>query len=385
MKRTISKIFALCTVVALLVSSFSIFAFAYGTELLSTYAGVANSASKDGFWFDAEDLTVNHDAPLRGDPYVNYLRDHSTPKHIHNGDGDGPFWGVDSDEDYNNYINFNPGSYHVHDYHIGSSYKATIDVKLDAEFVAGHFAALRFGLEGANGSSAVSSTAKGVSIAFDVADSTKDIVKVGAYDATAGDVYYTVALADGALSTWKTVQVIDNTAGVMKVYFNNALIATVTLSAANGGYYTAMTVADANGETKATASNVSVNTKANMNIGVAANEDGSIVTTGGLYVDNYGIEGYQFDATVNNPLPGTETGIEQPDIDNDDENKDDNNDNNNDENKDENKDENNNNDDNNNDNNNNQENTETGDMLSMVIVIAVAAMVVTILAKKKAY
>ena len=47
----------------------------------------------------------------------------------------------------------------------------------------------------------------------------------------------------------------------------------------------------------------------------------------------------------------------------------------------------NNNDNNNNDNNNdnNQGNTETGDMLSMVIVIAVAAMVVTILAKKKAY
>ena len=172
----------------------------------------------------------------------------------------------------------------------------------------------------------------------------------------------------------------------MKVYFDNALIATVTLSAANGGYYTAMTVADANGETKATASNVSVNTKANMNIGVAANEDGSIVTTGGLYVDNYGIEGYQFDATVNNPLPGTETGIEQPGNDNDDENKDDNNDdnndNNNDNNNDENKDDNNN---NNNNNNNNQDNKETGDMLSMVIVIAVAAMVVTILAKKKAY
>ena len=40
---------------------------------------------------------------------------------------------------------------------------------------------------------------------------------------------------------------------------------------------------------------------------------------------------------------------------------------------------------NDNNNDNNQGNTETGDMLSMVIVIAVAAMVVTILAKKKAY
>ena len=60
MKRTISKVLALCIAVALLIASFSMFAFAYSTELLGTYAGVPNSASKDGFWFDAEDLTVSN-------------------------------------------------------------------------------------------------------------------------------------------------------------------------------------------------------------------------------------------------------------------------------------------------------------------------------------
>ncbi|MBR5786875.1 MAG: hypothetical protein IKY41_09295, partial [Clostridia bacterium] len=137
MKKTISKVLALCMAVALLVASFGIFAYAYGTELLSTYAGIENSASADGFWFDAEDLTVEHDGPVRGAPYVGYLRDHATPKNIAGNDGDGPFWGVDSNEDYNNYMNFNPGSYFVHDYYIESAYKSTIDIKLDSEFAAG--------------------------------------------------------------------------------------------------------------------------------------------------------------------------------------------------------------------------------------------------------
>ena len=309
MKRTISKVLALCIAVALLIASFSMFAFAYSIELLSTYAGVANSANKAGFWFDAEDLTVSHDGYLRGAPYVGYLRDHSTPKHITGNDGNGPFWGVDSDSKYHNYMNFNPGSYHVHDYYIGSSYHVTMDVKLDSAFVAGHFAALRLGLDSADGSQAVSNTSKGISIAFDVADATKDTIKIGAYDGTAGQVFYTVDLAEGSLSTWKTVQVIDNNAGVMKVYYDNTLISTVTLSSISGNYYTAMSVADAYGATQVTASNVSVCKQANVNIGVAANSDGSIVTTGGLHVDNYGIVGFTFDATVNNPLPGTNTGF----------------------------------------------------------------------------
>ena len=293
MKKTISKVLALCMAVALLVASFGIFAYAYGTELLSTYAGIENSASADGFWFDAEDLTVEHDGPVRGAPYVGYLRDHATPKHISGGDGDGPFWGIDSDEDYNNYMNFNPGSYFVHDYYIESAYKSTIDIKLDSEFAAGHFAALRFGLSAAEGAEAISDSSKGVTIAFDVADSSKDTIKIGAYDSSKGQVYYTVDLANGILNKWNQIKIVDNIEGAMKIYFNNDLIATVTLSAVKGDFYTAMTVANANGETKVTASAVSVCTDANMNIGVAANADNSIVTTGGLYMDNWSIVEYE--------------------------------------------------------------------------------------------
>ena len=293
MKKTISKVFALCMAVALLVASFGTFAYAYGTELLSTYAGIENSASADGFWFDAEDLTVEHDGPVRGAPYVGYLRDHATPKHISGGDGDGPFWGIDSDEDYNNYMNFNPGSYFVHDYYIESAYKSTIDIKLDSEFAAGHFAALRFGLSAAEGAEAISDSSKGVTVAFDVADSSKDTIKIGAYDSSKGQVYYTVDLANGALHSWKSIKVVDNIEGTMKIYCDNTLLATVTLSAVKGDFYTAMTVADANGETKVTANAVSVCTDANMNIGVAQNADSSIVTTGGLYMDNWSIVEYE--------------------------------------------------------------------------------------------
>ena len=293
MKKTISKVLALCMAVALLVASFGIFAYAYGTELLSTYAGIENSASADGFWFDAEDLTITHDAPLRGAPYVDYLREHGTPKNIAGNDGDGPFWGVDSDEDYNNYINFNPGSYFVHDYYIESAYKSTIDIKLDAEFAAGQFAALRFGLSAPEGEEAISDTSNGVTIAFDVADSSKDTIKIGAYDSSKGAVYYTVDLANGALHSWKSIKVVDNIEGTMKIYCDNTLLATVTLSEVKGDFYTAMTVADANGETKVTANAVSVCTEANMNIGVAQNADKSVVIPGGLYMDNWSIVEYE--------------------------------------------------------------------------------------------
>ena len=79
----------------------------------------------------------------------------------------------------------------------------------------------------------------------------------------------------------------------MKIYCDNTLLATVTLSEVKGDFYTAMTVADANGETKVTANAVSVCTEANMNIGVAQNADKSVVIPGGLYMDNWSIVEYE--------------------------------------------------------------------------------------------
>ena len=117
---------------------------------------------------------------------------------------------------------------------------------------------------------------------------------------------------------------------------------------------------------KKTDASVSANYN-NMNFGVAQNAEKTNVPEGGLHVDNWGIVVYDFVASENNPLPGTQTGLgEQPS-----------------------------------EPSKPSEPSEpsepskpsdkpadpvpTGDVLSLVLVIAVAALVVTALAKKRAY
>ena len=191
-----------------------------------------------------------------------------------------------------------------------------------------------------------------MNIALDAADNTKDTVSIGVNGA-----YYTVNLPNGALSTWKTFRILDNNDGLMKVYYENCLIATVELSAVSGGEYKTVVVKDANGAEKAKKTDASVSANYNnMNFGVAQNAEGTTVPEGGMHIDNWGIVEFDFDETVNNPLPNTQTGLgEEP--------------------------------------SNPSEpsepsepsSPETGDFVSLVVVVAAAVLVVTVLAKKKAY
>ncbi len=369
MKKSIFKTFALVLTVAMLVAFSGITAFAgFGVgDFFVEYGKIPNSVN-EGFWFDVEGLIdettgepVVDGGSMRGHPYISYLRDHGTPKNIEGGDHS-PFFGVEDDGE-NTFMNINPGSYYVADHPFEESYHATVDLKLDAAFAAGSFAAIRFNVDNDNGATLISSTAIGLNVALDVADDSKDTVSIGVDGA-----YYVVNLPNGALSTWKTFEILDDNNGTMKIYYEKCLIATVELSNATGGEYKTVVVKDHNGEEKAKKTDASVSANYNnMNFGVAQNAEKTNVPEGGLHVDNWGIVVYDFVASENNPLPGTQTGLgEQPS-----------------------------------EPSKPSEPSEpsepskpsdkpadpvpTGDVLSLVLVIAVAALVVTALAKKRAY
>ena len=368
MKKSIFKTFALVLTVAMLVAFSGITAFAgFGVgDFFVEYGKIPNSVN-EGFWFDVEGLIdettgapVVDGGSMRGHPYISYLRDHGTPKNIEGGDHS-PFFGVEDDGE-NTFMNINPGSYYVADHPFEESYHATVDLKLDAAFAAGSFAAIRFNVDNDNGATLISSTAIGLNVALDVADDSKDTVSIGVDGA-----YYVVELPNNALSTWKTFQILDDNNGTMKIYYENCLIATVELKDATGGEYKTVVVKDANGAEKAKKTDASVSANYNnMNFGVAQNAEKTNVPEGGLHVDNWGIEIYEFDPSVNNPLPGTQTGLgsEQPSeppkpsdkpVEPSDPSV------------------------------KPADPVPTGDVLSLVLVIAVAALVVTALAKKRAY
>ena len=358
MKKSFFKTFALVLAVAMLVAFSGITSFAaFGDEdFFAVYSTIPNSEN-DGFWFDVEGFTQEDGSPvadgssMRGYPYINYLRDHGTPKNI-DGTDHSPYYGVEDDGE-NTFMNLNPGSYYVADHAFDAAYLATVDLKLDAAFAAGTFAAIRFNVDNDQGATLIGSTEIGLNIALDVADSSKDTVSIGVNGA-----YYTVNLPNGALSTWKTFQILGNNNGLLKVYYENCLIATVELSAVSGGEYKTVVVKDANGAEKAKKTDASVSANYNnMNFGIAQNAEGTTVPEGGMHIDNWGIVEYDdFDGTVNNPLPNTQTGLgEEP--------------------------------------SNPSEpsepsepsSPETGDFVSLVVVVAAAVLVVTVLAKKKAY
>ena len=318
MKKSIFKTFAVVLTVAMLVSFSSITAFAeFGSgDFFETYSAIPNSEDNGGFWFDVEDLIdettgapVLDGDSMRGHPYVDYLRNHGTPKNI-DGTDHSPYYGVEDDGE-NTFMNLNPGSYYVADHPFEESYHATVDLKLDAAFAASTFAAIRFNVDNDAAATLIGSTEIGLNVALDAADDSKDTVSIGVDGA-----YYVVSLPNGALSTWKTFQILDNNAGLMKIYYDNCLIATVELSDAKGGEYKTVVVKDANGTEKAKKTDASVSANYNnMNFGVAQNADKTTVPEGGMHVDNWGIVPYTFDASKNNPLPDTQTGIggnEQP-------------------------------------------------------------------------
>ena len=228
MKKSILKTFAVVLSVAMLVAFSSITAFAgFGEgDFFEIYSGIPNEEN-EGFWFDAEGLIdettgepVVDGGSMRGHPYIDYLRDHGTPKNIV-GDDHSPFYGVEDDGE-NTFVNLNPGSYYVADHPFEESYQATVDIKLDDAFVAGSFAAIRFNVDSDDAATLIGSTATGLNIAFDVADSSKDTISIGVDGG-----YYTVDLPEGALLTWKAIEILDNNAGIMKIYYENSLIATV--------------------------------------------------------------------------------------------------------------------------------------------------------------
>ena len=148
MKKSFFKTFALVLAVAMLVAFSGITSFAvFGDgDFFDIYSSIPNSEN-DGFWFDVEGFTQEDGSPvadgssMRGYPYINYLRDHGTPKNI-DGTDHSPYYGVEDDGE-NTFMNLNPGSYYVADHPFESSYSATVDLKLDAAFAAGTFAAIR--------------------------------------------------------------------------------------------------------------------------------------------------------------------------------------------------------------------------------------------------
>ena len=361
MKKSIFKTFALVLTVAMLVAFSGITAFAgFGAgDFFVEYGKIPNSVN-EGFWFDVEGLIdettgapVVDGGSMRGHPYISYLRDHGTPKNIE-GEDHSPFFGVEDDGE-NTFMNINPGSYYVADHPFEKSYHATVDLKLDAAFAAGSFAAIRFNVDSDDGATLIGSTAIGLNVALDVADDSKDTVSIGVDGA-----YYVVELPNNALSTWKTFEILDDNNGTMKIYYEKCLIATVELKDATGGEYKTVVVKDANGAEKAKKTDASVSANYNnMNFGVAQNAEKTNVPEGGLHVDNWGIVVYDFVATENNPLPGTQTGLgEQPSEPSEPSEK---------------------------PSDKPADQVPTGDVLSLVLVIAVAALVVTALAKKRAY
>ena len=305
MKKSIFKTFAVVLTVAMLVAFSSITAFAgFGEgDFFNVYSSIPNEEN-DGFWFDVEGLIdettgepVVDGGSMRGHPYIDYLRDHGTPKNIEGGDHS-PFFGVEGEEDdTNTFVNLNPGSYYVADHPFEESYHATVDIKLDDMFAAGTFAAIRFNVDNDDGATLIGSTAIGLNIAFDVADSSKDTISIGVDGG-----YYTVDLPDGDLANWKTIEILDNNEGIMKIYYENQLFATVELSGATGGEYKTVVVKDATGAEKVNKTDASVSANYNnMNFGVAQNAEKTNVPEGGLHIDNWGIVPYEFDATKNDP------------------------------------------------------------------------------------
>ena len=236
--------------------------------------------------------------PVRGHPYVAYLRDHGTPKNIYGSDHS-PYYGVENNGK-NTYINLNPGSYYVSDHTFGQSYKAIVDIKLDDAFVAGTFAAIRFNVDNDSAATLIGSKEIGLNIAFDVADDSKDTISIGVDGG-----YYVIDLPDDAFATWKTITILDNNKGIMKIYYEDNFIATVELSNTSGGEYKSVIVKDATGTEKVKKTDASVSSDYNnMNFGVAQNADKTETPEGGLHFDNWGIVPYEFDATMNDPLAG---------------------------------------------------------------------------------
>ena len=185
MKKSVLRIFSMVLAIAMLVSFSNITSFAgFGDgEFFDHYSNYPNNVN-NGFWFDAEGIineitnkSVSDGDPVRGHPYVAYLRDHGTPKNIYGSDHS-PYYGVENNGK-NTYINLNPGSYYVSDHTFGQSYKAIVDIKLDDAFVAGTFAAIRFNVDNDSAATLIGSKEIGLNIAFDVADDSKDTISIG--------------------------------------------------------------------------------------------------------------------------------------------------------------------------------------------------------------
>ena len=306
MKKLVFKTFAVALSVMMLVAFSSITAFAgFGEgDFFEIYSSIPNEEN-DGFWFDAEGLIdettgepVVDGGSMRGHPYVDYLRDHGTPKNK-DGSDHSPYYGVEDDGE-NTFVNLNPGSYYVADHPFEESYEATVDIKLDDAFVAGTFAAIRFNVDNDSADTLIGSTEIGLNVAFDVADSSKDTISIGVDGA-----YYVVELAEGALAKWNNIKILDNNKGIMKIYCNDAFIATVELSDAKGGEYKTVVVKDATGAEKAKKTDASVSANYNnMNFGVAQNAEKTTTPEGGMHIDNWGIVPYEFDDSKNDPLAG---------------------------------------------------------------------------------
>ena len=305
MKRFLTKLCTVCAASALLVST-AVPAMAYGNSFLDTYSAVPNNYAGDelydeSYWFDCEEFTqVTHRSAFRGEPYVSYLRDYSTPKHTSGNDSDGPFWGVDSDAD-NRYMIMNPGTYWTQDHCIEDAYTFTIDVSLadaqtlqaDGTFdgvgipnVATKFAGIRMYTIGSDNTDAMDTSASvltpgtsGLGFNFNVADDSKDELIIYVLNSDKSVAQAAFAFDNGTFNSWTTFKVTDQLDGNLNIYINGALTSKVTIDGSS------VAILDASGAEKAATDDAKIYDLANFHV-INAND-------GDINVDNVGVKYYE--------------------------------------------------------------------------------------------
>ena len=305
MKRFLTKLCTVCAASALLVST-AVPAMAYGNSFLDTYSAVPNNYAGDEgydetYWFDCEEFTqVSHRASFRGEPYVSYLRDYSTPKAFSGEDGDGPLWGVDSDAN-NRYMIMNPSTYWTQDHCIEDEYTFTIDICLgealtrqeDGSYagegipnVAEKFAGIRMYTIGSDYSDAANTTASvltpgtsGLGFNFNVADDSKDELIIYVLNKDKSVAQAAFAFDNGTFDAWTTFKVTDQLDGNLNIYVDGTLTAKITIDGSN------VAILSATGAEKAATSNANIYDLANFHV-VNCND-------GDLNVDNVGVKYYE--------------------------------------------------------------------------------------------
>ena len=293
MKKILSFVIAL----AVMVSMFVVPSMAYGSDYFAVYQNVGHNGSNEYvFWFDCQEFTqVANGAAFRGDPYVGYLRDYSTPKALSGNDSDGPFWGVDGS---NVYVNMNSQTRWTNDHCINNAYTFTIDVQLANANVANKFAGIRMYTTVDSDAYDISASSltpgnSGLSFNVNVADDTKDQLIISAMSADKTATSAAIDLAEGTFASWATLKIVDDFVGNMVVCINNEIVAELTISGSS------VVIADADGNEVASTTNANLYSLSNFNV-VNVND-------GDLYIDNVGVKAYsEDDIPVATEAPATE-------------------------------------------------------------------------------